>query len=329
MLIISNSNSKLAKMKLTLGQHFKVKDLGEVNFLLGIRVVRNRESGSIELSQQAYIDQLLKCFNLQEAKPVTTPLSSGVCLTQADCPTTDEEKLDMANVPYTSLVGALMYAAIGTRPDISFAVGALSCFLSNPGRCHWNEAKQVLIYLKSTSHYAIWYSSNMSPPGRVIGYSHGMAMKPVESPIEGFSDSDWAGCVDTHQSTSGFVWIMNGGTICWRSKLQSIVALLSTEAEYVGATPAVQEILWLRDLLCKLGIIDPSPSLLNMDNQGAVSLTHGAGESNQMKHTDIRHHFIHLHVEEKCVKVQYTLTDKMTADILTKNLGRTKHDYST
>jgi len=141
MLMVSNSNSKLAKMKLALGQHFKVKDLGEVNFLLGIRVVRNRESGSIELLQQAYIDQLLKHFNLREAKPVTTPLSSGVCLTQANCPTTDEEKLDMANVPYTSLIGALMYAAIGTRPDISFAVGALSRFLSNPGRHHWNEAK--------------------------------------------------------------------------------------------------------------------------------------------------------------------------------------------
>src|SRR5882757_6253992 len=126
---------------------------------------------------------------------------------------------------------------------------------------------------------------------------------------------------------SGFVWIMNGGAICWRSKLQSIVALSSTEAEYVGATPAVQEILWLRDLLCELGVIDPSPSLLNMDNRGAVSLTCGAGDSNQTKHIDIRHHFIHLHVEEKRVRVQYTPTDKMTTDILTKNLGRMKHDY--
>ena len=327
MLIVSNSNSKLARMKLALGQHFKVKDLGEVNFLLGIGVVRNRKLGTIELSQQAYIDQLLKRFNLREAKPVTTPLSSGVRLTQADCPTTDEEKTDMANVPYASLVGALMYAAIGTRPDIAFAVGALSRFLSNPGRRHWNEAKRVLTYLKSTSHYAIRYSSNMSPPGRVVGYSRGVAMKPVESPIEGFSDSDWAGCVDTRRSTSGFVWIMNGGAICWRSKLQSIVALSSTEAEYVGATPAVQEILWLRDLLCELGVIDPSPSLLNMDNRGAVSLTRGAGDSNRTKHIDIRHHFIRLHVEKKRIKVQYTPTDEMTADILTKNLGRAKHDY--
>jgi len=176
----------------------------------------------------------------------------------------DEVKADMANVPYVSLVGALMYAAIGTQPDIAFAVGALSRFLSNPGRHHWNEAKHVLIYLKSTSHYAIRYSSNSSPPGRVIGYSRGVAMKLIESPIEGFSDSDWAGCVDTCRLTSGFVWIMGGGAICWRSKLQMIIVLSSTEAEYVGATPAVQEVVWLRDLLCKLEITDDSPSLLNL-----------------------------------------------------------------
>jgi len=112
-------------------------------------------------------------------------------------------------------------------------------------------------------------------------------MKPIDSPVEGFSDSDWAGCVDTCQSTFGFVWIMNGGAICWRSKLQSIVALSSTEAEYVRATPAMQEILWLKDLLCKLGINDSSPLILNMDNQGAVSLTRGAGNSNRTKHIDI------------------------------------------
>ena len=161
----------------------------------------------------------------------------------------------MANILYVSLIGALMYAAIGSQPDIAFAVGALSHFLSNPGRCHWNEAKHVLTYLKGTSHYAIQYSSNTFPPGEVTGYSCGVAMKPINSLIEGFSNSDWARCVDTHQLTSGFMWIMGGGTICWRSKLQSIVALSSTEAEYIGATPAVHEILWLRDLLCELGIV--------------------------------------------------------------------------
>ena len=72
--------------------------------------------------------------------------------------------------------------------------------------------------------------------------------------------------MDTRRSTSGFVWIMGGGAICWKSKLQSIVVLSSTEVEYVGATPAVQEVVWLRDLLCELGITDDSPSLLNMDN---------------------------------------------------------------
>jgi len=312
-------------MKRALGQCFKVKDLGEVKYLLGIGVTRDRKSGSIELSQQAYIDQLLKRYNMQDAKSAPTPLSSGIRLTQDDCPTTDEERSDMAGVPYASLVGALMYAAIGTRPDIAFAVGALSRFLSNPGRRHWNEAKRVLRYLKGTSHYAIRYLSGASPPGKATGYSRGVAMKPIESLIEGFSDSDWAGCVDTRRSTSGFVWIMNGGAICWRSRLQSIVALSSTEAVYVGATPAVQEILWLRDLLCELGVSDSSPSLLNMDNQGAVLLTRGAGDSNHTKHIDIQHHFIREQVSLGTVTFKFISTDAMAADILTKGLPKNKH----
>lgn len=329
MLIVSNSKPKLAEIKLNLAKHFKVKDLGEVNFLLGIEITRNRQTGIVELSQQAYIEQLLKRFNLQDVKPAMTLLLPGIRLTQDDCPSTDEEKEDMANVPYASLVGALMYAAIGTRPDIAFAVGALSRFLSNPGRHHWNEAKRVLSYLKGTSSYAIRYHSQESSVGRVIGYSRGVAIQPSGGHIEGFSDSDWAGCVDTRRSTSGFIWMMNGGAVSWRSKLQSIVALSSTEAEYVGATPAVQEILWLRDLLHELKVIDDSPSILNMDNRGAVYLTRGAGDSNKTKHIDIRYHFIRSHVEQRRIKVQFVTTDEMTADILTKNLGRPKHDYFT
>jgi len=233
----------------------------------------------------------------------------------------------MVNVPYASLIGALMYAAIGTRPDITFAVGALSRFLSNPGRRHWNEAKCVLSYLKGTSDYAICYSSEKSPTGEVIGYSCSVGMRPTKGSIKGFCNSDWARCIDTRWSTSGFVWMMGGGAICWRSKLQTIVTLLSTEAEYVGATPAVQEVVWLRDLLCKLGITDTSPSILNMDNQGAVSLTRGARDSNWTKHIDIRYHFIRSHIESKRIKVQYLLMDEMIADILMKNLSRTKHNY--
>ena len=131
---------------------------------------------------------------------------------------------------------------------------------------HWVEAKRVLSYLKGTSKYAIRYHADESPIGSVFGYSRGIGMQPAGDVMKGFSNSDWAGCVDTRRSTSGFVWIMGGGAICWKSKLQSIVALSSTEAEYVGATPAVQEVVWLRDLLCELGITDDSPSLLNMDN---------------------------------------------------------------
>jgi hypothetical protein len=120
---------------------------------------------------------------------------------------------------------------------------------------------------------------------------------------------------------------MNGGAVCWRSKLQMTVMLSLTEAEYVGATPAVQEIIWLRDLLCELGITDTSPLLLNMDNCRVATLTCGTGDSHQTKHINICYHFIRSHVKQKQIKVQYLLTDKMVVDILTKNLGHVKHEY--
>ena len=120
---------------------------------------------------------------------------------------------------------------------------------------------------------------------------------------------------------------MSGGAICWRSKLQTIIALSSTKAEYVRATPAVQEVVWPRDLLHELGVADASPSLLNMDNHGAVSLTCGAGDSNRVKHIDIHYHFICSHVEERNIEVQFLLTNEMITAIFTKNLGCTKHEY--
>ena len=137
-------------------------------------------------------------------------------------------------------------------------------FLGNPGTQHWNEAKCMLSCLKGTSHHAIQYSSNMSLIRRVAGYSCSVGMRLTEGHVKGFCDSNWAGCVDTHQSTSGFVWMMNGGAICWRSKLQTTVALLLTEVEYVRATPAIQEVIWLRDLLHKLNVANASPLCYRM-----------------------------------------------------------------
>ena len=99
------------------------------------------------------------------------------------------------------------------------------------------------------------------------------------------------------------------------------------EAEYMGATPAIQEIIWLRDLLHKLNIINSLPSVLNMDNWGAVYLTHGTGNSNKTKHIDIRYHFIQSHVEEKWIWVHYLSMNEMITNILTKNLKQTKHTY--
>eukprot|EP00253_Pinus_taeda_P021354 PITA_21354 len=147
------------------------------------------------------------------------------------CPKTQEEEEDMSRVPYASAVGSLMYVMVCTRPYIAHVVGVLSRFNSKPGNEHWIPMKQVFRYLHGTSDYGLCYQGR---PGldRVLV-------------IHGFVDVDWAGDLDHRRSTSGYVFNLFGGAVNWMSKKQSIVALSTTKAEYMAATHASKEAVWL------------------------------------------------------------------------------------
>ena len=141
---------------------------------------------------------------MQDSKPMNVPITVGVKLFAEKCPKTQEEEEDMSHVPYASVVGSLMYAMVCTRPDIAHAVGVLSRFMSNPGKEHWTEVKQVFRYLRGTSDYGLCYQGR---PGleRMLD-------------IHGFVDADWAGDLDQRRSTSGYVFNLFGGAISWMSK---------------------------------------------------------------------------------------------------------------
>jgi len=125
-----------------------------------------------------------------------------------------------------------MYAAIGTRPDITYAVTALSQYLQNPGRAHWEQVKRVIRYLKGTCNYELSFGSSGA--------------------VEGFTDANWGNDTDDRHWICGYVFTLNGGAISWSSKNQSVVALSSTEAEYIGITHAAKEAIWIRHLLSEL-----------------------------------------------------------------------------
>jgi len=157
-----------------LSASYKIKDLGEVKLILGMRVERDRKTGDIKLSQQAYCERMLQCFNMAKCSPTSTPLPTGLTLSIEDCPTTVEEAKEMENTPYQEALGSLMWLQIATRPDLSYAVN----LLHNPGKTHWNALKHILAYIKGTIRYGITYA--------------GEDLNPT-----GYVDSDFAGCRDT------------------------------------------------------------------------------------------------------------------------------------
>lgn len=129
------------------------------------------------MNQEAYIQELLERYGLQEHRPVYIPLEPGNPLSWADSPTTEDERQEMKNIPYRELIGSLSYISQCTRPDVALTVSKLAQFSSNPGKRHWAEAKRTLRYLASTKKYHLHYSSN-------------------EPKVELWSDADWAGDMD-------------------------------------------------------------------------------------------------------------------------------------
>jgi len=190
-----------------------------------------------------------------------------------------------------------------TRPDIAAAVGVLSQYMSKPSKDHWMGVKRVLRYLKGTLNYGLKFSV------------HG-----EQTELNGYSDADWAGDVDTRRSTSGYVFQFGNGTISWSSRKQPTVAKSSTEAEYVALSSATKEAIWLRRLMKDLGKLTDASTTIYEDNQGAIELAKNAKYHSRTKHIDICHHFVRERVVSNEIRVIYCRTEDMVADIMTKGL---------
>ena len=165
---------------------------------------------------------------MQECKLVKVPIPVGVRLSAEQCPKNQEEEEYMACVPYATVAGRLMYAMVCTSPDIAHEVGVLSRYMSKPEKEHWTTIKRVFKYLRGTTDHAICYQGKVGPD-RVLD-------------VHGFVDADWAGELDHRRSTSGYVFNLFGGSISWMSKKQVVVALSTTQVEYMAATHTSKEV---------------------------------------------------------------------------------------
>ena len=297
---VSNDPAMLKAEKAALCERFEMIDQGEIHYLLGLSIKRDRESRTLTISQPNYTEKVLRKFGMENCKPVSTPLEPGRKFQQLS---SSDEPFDIQT--YQQAIGCLTYMSTATRPDIAAAVGVLSQYMSKPSKDHWMGVKRVLRYLKGTLNYGLKFSV------------HG-----EQTELNGYSDADWAGDVDTRRSTTGYVFQFGNGTISWSSRKQPTVAKSSTEAEYVALSSATQEAIWLRRLMKDFGKQIDSPTTIYEDNQGAIELAKNAKYHSRTKHIDICHHFVRERVVSNEIRVIYCRTEDMVADIMTKGLPK-------
>ena len=312
-LLIGNDIPILQSVKIWSGNCFSMKDLGEAAYILGIKIYRDRSRKLLGLSQSTYIDKILKRFNMHESKKGFLPMSHGVSLSKAQCPSTQDERDRMTKIPYASAIGSIMYAMICTRPDVSYALSATSRYQSNPGESHWTAVKNILKYLRRTKDLFLVYGVE------------------EELIVKGYTDASFQTDKDDSRSQSGYVFCQNGGAVSWKSSKQDTVADSTTEAEYIAASDAAKEAVWIKKFITELGIV-PSivdPVDLYCDNNGAIAQAKEPRSHQRSKHILRRFHLIREIIDRGDVKICRVPTDDNIADPLTKPLAQRKHEFHT
>lgn len=280
-----------------LGEKFEIKEMN-VGCFLGLEIQQS-EDNSIFVHQTEYARKVLKRFNMLNCIEIATPADPNQVLNGFD-------ESDPSNYPYRELIGSLMYLAIGTRPDIAHAVGVASRFVEKPTIVHERAAKRILKYLKRTINFGILY------------------IHSTTKEIQAFSDADYAGCLDTRRSTSGYAFIFCHGAISWGSERQHSVSLSTAESEYMAAALCVKELVWIRKICIEIFDENSFNIKLFMDNDSAIRLTKNPEFHKRTKHIDVRYHFIREKYAENQFTLQHVPSDRMAADVLTKALAAQK-----
>ena len=293
LIVAGEKQNGVEAVKRFVSAKFEVRDMGEVNDFIGMRVMRNWAAKTLTLSNPGHTATVLEAIRKDKETPNKTPMASWVRLTKTGAGLLPEGNR------CAGLVGSLLYLSTTTRPDIAFAVGVLSRFMSCPEENHMRKAKGVLRYLRGTTRL-----------GAVYGGSE---------LLQGFVDADWAGDIDGRRSTTGFVFTCNGGPISWARKRQSTVYSSMAEAEYVAAAMATKELLLLRKLLPPLGV-DGGAVPMRDDNLSCFALVNNPEETGRTKHVEVANHMARDYQARGDVAFYFLPSADMPADGLTKPL---------
>jgi hypothetical protein len=297
-LIFGTSLNVIKEVKDFLSQNFEMKDLGEADVILNIKLVREG-NGGVTLSQSHYVEKVLSRFGYSDCKPASTPYDASVILRK-------NKRIMRDQLRYSQIIGSLMYLASATRPDISFAVSKLSRFVSNPGDEHWCALERVMHYLKGTMDYGIHYT----------GYPR---------VLEGYSDSNWISDADEIKATSGYVFTLGGGAVSWKSCKQTILTRSTMEAELTALDTATVEAEWLRELLMDLPIVEkPIPAIsMNCDNQTVIIKVNSSKDNmKSSRHVKRRLKSVRKMRNSGVIALDYIQMAKNLADQFTKGLSR-------
>lgn len=299
-LIISGAQpSEIEVFKLEMKKKFRMSDLGLLSYYLGMEVVQ-KETG-VFLSQTAYAAKILEKTGMEGCNSTQSPMDARLKLRKES----DGKAVDPTM--YKSTVGSLRYL-VNTRPDLAYSVGYVSRFMEKPTTEHWAAVKHVLRYISGTIDTGCWFARKGTEELSLIG----------------FSDSDMAGDLDDRKSTTGVLYMLGKSLISWQSQKQKVVALSSCEAEYIAATTAACQGIWLTRLLAELIGEEPGQTVMKVDNKSAINLCKNPVLHEQSKHIDTRYHFIRECVEKKQIAVEYVRSEDQLADILRKPVGRVR-----
>nr|GEU42050.1 hypothetical protein [Tanacetum cinerariifolium] len=313
-LLMGNNIPMLKDVKSYLGRSFAMKDLGEAAYILGIKIYRDRLKRLIGLCQKAYIEKILKRF-YKNSKRGTIPMQEKLKLSKSQGASTLAEKKRMQNIPYASVVGSIMYAVRCTRPDVAFAQNMTSRFQQNPGEEHWSAVKNILKYLCNTKDMLLVYGGNMERELKVSCYT----------------DAGYITDADNLKSQTGYAFVLNRGTVDWKSTKQSIFATSSTDAEYIAAFDASKEAVWIRKFISWLGIVPTIEEPISMycDNTGAIAIAKDDGVTKVARPFRAKVYYLRETIKLRDVKIEKIDTDDNLAEPFIKALAFPKHSELT
>ena len=296
MLIFGKDMTIVNEAKEFLSSQFEMKDLGEVDTILGVRVLRNPEG--ISLSQSHYVEKVLRKFDSFEVIPAKTPYDPNVHLVK-------NLRDSVSQIEYAKIIGSVMFLMNCTRPDIAYAVSRLSRYTHNPSGEHWNALRRLLRYLKGAIDVKLNFSK-------------------FPAVLEGYCDANWVSGSDEICSTSGYVFTLGGGAISWKSAKQTCIARSTMESEFIALELAGQEAEWLRNLLADVPLWGNQavPVSLHCDSQAAIGVATNNVYNGKKRHMQIRHGVVRQLLKNGVISLDFVRSEKNLADPFTKGLTR-------